>query len=85
MAMTADQYPHIHEPADGILACLGFNGRGLAMATAMGAQLARRIMDRSSPIDMPITGMKGMRFHACWPLGVRAAIAYGRLSDFLGL
>lgn len=85
LAMTADQYPHIHEPAAGILACLGFNGRGVAMATAMGAQLAGRIMDRSSQFDMPVTGMKGMRFHACWPLGVRAAVAYGRFSDFLGL
>jgi glycine/D-amino acid oxidase-like deaminating enzyme len=85
LAMTRDQYPHIHEPDDGVLACLGYNGRGIAMATAMGDQLARRLVNPSSEFDMPITGMKGIRLHALWPLAVRAAIARGRLSDFLGI
>src|SRR5271167_1014053 len=40
LAMTTDQYPHIHEPAPGIIACLGYNGRGVALSTAMGVQLA---------------------------------------------
>jgi glycine/D-amino acid oxidase-like deaminating enzyme len=84
LAMTADHYPHIHEPADGVLTCLGYNGRGVAMATAMGAQLAHRILSPSAEIDMPITGLKSIRLHAFWPLAVRAAIAHGRLSDFLG-
>jgi glycine/D-amino acid oxidase-like deaminating enzyme len=83
--MTPDQYPHIHEPAEDVLICLGYNGRGIAMGTAMGAQLARRLMNRSSEFDMPITDMKSIRLHAMWPLAVRAAIAYGRLSDFLGI
>jgi glycine/D-amino acid oxidase-like deaminating enzyme len=85
LAMTADQYPHIHEPAEGVLACLGYNGRGVAMASAMGAQLARRCMNRSSEFDMPMTGMKPIRFHSMWKIGVRAAIAQGRLADFLGI
>jgi glycine/D-amino acid oxidase-like deaminating enzyme len=85
LAMTPDHYPHIHEPADGVLICLGYNGRGVAMGTAMGAQLAARILNRSSEFDMPITGMKSIPLHALWPLGVRAAIAHGRLSDFLGI
>jgi glycine/D-amino acid oxidase-like deaminating enzyme len=85
LAMTPDQYPHIHEPAEGVLICLGYNGRGIAMGTAMGAQLARRLMNRSSEFDMPITDMKSIRLHAMWPLAVRAAIAHGRLSDFLGI
>jgi glycine/D-amino acid oxidase-like deaminating enzyme len=85
LAMTPDQYPHIHEPADGVLICLGYNGRGVAMATAMGAQLARRLMDRSSEFDMPVTAMNGIRLHALWPLAVRAAVAHGRLTDLLGI
>jgi glycine/D-amino acid oxidase-like deaminating enzyme len=85
LAMTRDQYPHIHEPADGVLICLGYNGRGVAMGTAMGEQLARRIANASSEFDMPISGMKSIRMHAMWPLAVKAAIAYGRLSDFLGI
>jgi glycine/D-amino acid oxidase-like deaminating enzyme len=84
LAMTPDQYVHVHEPAAGVLVCLGYNGRGVAMATVMGAQLARRILDRSSPFDMPISDMKTIRLHAGWPLAVHAAVAYGRFRDFLG-
>ena len=58
LAMTRDHYPHIHEPARGVLACLGYNGRGVAMATAMGAQLARRIAHPLAPFDMPVTAMR---------------------------
>jgi glycine/D-amino acid oxidase-like deaminating enzyme len=32
LAMTLDEYPHIHQPARGVVACLGYNGRGVAMA-----------------------------------------------------
>jgi glycine/D-amino acid oxidase-like deaminating enzyme len=85
LAMTPDHYPHVHEPADGVLICLGYNGRGMAMGTAMGAQLAGRIMNPSSEFAMPITGMNSIPLHALWPLAVRAAIAHGRLSDFLGI
>ena len=85
LAMTQDQYLHVHEPAGGVLACLGYNGRGVAMAAAMGAQLARRLANPSSEFAMPITGMKAIRFHSLWKLGVRAAIVHGRLRDFLGI
>jgi glycine/D-amino acid oxidase-like deaminating enzyme len=84
LAMTPDHYPHIHEPANGVLICLGYNGRGVAMATVMGAQLARRILNPNAELDMPITGMKGIPLHAFWPLAVRAAIAHARLSDYFG-
>jgi glycine/D-amino acid oxidase-like deaminating enzyme len=85
LAMTPDHYPHIHEPADGVVICLGYNGRGVAMGTAMGAQLARRILDRSSRFDMPITDMKSIPLHGFWPLAVTAAVAHGRLADFIGI
>jgi len=44
LAMTADHYPHVHEPGPGALVYLGCNGRGVALATAMGQQLARRLI-----------------------------------------
>ena len=85
LAMTRDQYPHVHEPAPGIMACLGYNGRGIAMATTLGAQIAKRIRQPESDFDMPITGLKTIGLHALWPLAVRAAIARGRIADALGL
>jgi glycine/D-amino acid oxidase-like deaminating enzyme len=84
LAMTRDQYPHLHEPAAGIIACLGYNGRGVAMATSMGAQIAQRLADPGGLFSMPITDLKTIGFHSLWPLAVRAAIARGRVADFLG-
>jgi glycine/D-amino acid oxidase-like deaminating enzyme len=83
LAMTRDHYPHVHEPAPGVLICLGYNGRGVAMATAMGAALARRIAHPREPFDMPITDLRPIPMHALWPLAVKAAILSGRLRDFL--
>jgi len=33
--------PHLHELAPGLRAALGYNGRGVAMATVLGTLLAR--------------------------------------------
>lgn len=85
LAMTRDAYPHLHEPARGVLVSLGYNGRGVAMATTMGRVLAARVLDPAAQIDMPVTGMKQIPLHPLWPLAVRAAIARGRLGDSLGL
>ncbi len=85
LAMTRDQYPHVHEPATGLLACLGYNGRGVAMATTMGAQLAQRILDPGASFPMPITTIEPIGLHSWWPLAVRAAILRGRIADRLGL
>jgi glycine/D-amino acid oxidase-like deaminating enzyme len=85
LAMTRDQYPHIHEPAPGIIACVGYNGRGVALGTAMGRQIATRIANPSTPFDMPISSINPIAWHGLWPIAVRAVIAGGRLRDVLGI
>jgi glycine/D-amino acid oxidase-like deaminating enzyme len=86
LAMTADHYPHVHEPAPGALVYLGCNGRGVALATAMGPQLARRLIEGEAvEIDMPITTLKPIRFHALWPVAVKSVVLYGRIRDRVGL
>jgi glycine/D-amino acid oxidase-like deaminating enzyme len=85
LAMTRDHYPHVHEPAPGVLICLGYNGRGVAMATSMGRALADRIAHPGSPFDMPLTPLMPIPMHALWPVAVKAAILSGRVRDFLGL
>ena len=85
LAITPDHYPHLHEPAPGVIAALGYNGRGVAMATAMGGEIARRILGASdAEMNMPITDLKPMPFHALWKTGVAARIVYGRIQDWLG-
>jgi len=86
LAITPDHYPHIHEPADGVLVCLGYNGRGVAMSTAMGPELARRVLGRAeAEIAMPITGIRGIPWHGLWRSAVQARVVYGRVRDFLGI
>jgi glycine/D-amino acid oxidase-like deaminating enzyme len=40
IGMTADGLPHVHRLADGVYAWVGCNGRGVALATALGGVLA---------------------------------------------
>jgi glycine/D-amino acid oxidase-like deaminating enzyme len=86
LAVTTDHYPHIHEPAEGVLVCLGYNGRGVAMSTTMGPQLARRTLGgAATEIDMPITTLKAIPFHGLWKTAVAARITYGRIRDLLSV
>jgi glycine/D-amino acid oxidase-like deaminating enzyme len=86
LAITQDHYPHVHEPHDDALVCLGYNGRGVAMSTAMGPQLAHRIIGgRAAEFDMPITTMREIPFHALWRSAVTARMIHGRIRDWLGL
>ena len=86
VAITTDHYPHIHELAPGVLACLGYNGRGVALATAMGPQLARRVLGGADArIDMPVTSLRTIPLHGLWRNAVAAGVAYGRIRDAVGL
>jgi glycine/D-amino acid oxidase-like deaminating enzyme len=86
LAVTQDHYPHVHEPHETVLACLGYNGRGVAMSTAMGPELARRVIGGpSAAIDMPVTAVREIPFHGLWRSAVMARMAYGRIRDWLGL
>ena len=86
LGVTPDFYPHLHEPAPGLIAALGYSGRGVAMATAMGGQVARRLLGTpAEALDMPVTSIKPMPFHAFWRLGVVAKVWEGRVLDRLGL
>lgn len=86
LAITADHYPHVHAPAENLLISLGCNGRGVALSTAMGAQLARRLIGGpKAEIDMPVTGIKPIPMHAFWRVGVTTAVLTGRVRDKLGV
>jgi glycine/D-amino acid oxidase-like deaminating enzyme len=82
LAMTRDSYPHVHEPKRGVLVCLGYNGRGVALATALGRALAGRILRPQEPFDMPLTALRPIPLHPLWPIAVKAAILRGRISDY---
>lgn len=67
VAVTEDHFPHLHEPAPGLIVALGYNGRGIAMATMIGRIVARRLLGaHESELELPVTGIKPFRFHAFW-------------------
>jgi glycine/D-amino acid oxidase-like deaminating enzyme len=82
VAMTPDHLPHLHEVAPGIVAGLGYNGRGVAMATMMGTLLARRLLGESAEdLGFPVTPVRPMRLHRFSRIGAAAAIQYLRALD----
>src|SRR5213082_2233586 len=84
VAMTRDHLPHLHEPAPGLLAGLGYNGRGVAMATVMGRLLAQRALGTpAAELGFPVTPLRPMPLHALSGIGARATIQYLRLADAL--
>lgn len=86
LAITRDHYPHVHEPDETVLVCLGYNGRGVAMSTAMGPELARRVIGgRDAEIAMPITGIRQIPLHGLWKSAVQARVIHGGVRDYLGL
>lgn len=86
LAISTDHFPHLHEPAPGVVAALAYNGRGVAMATAMGTQIAARLTGTAQEaLSMPVTDIKPIRFHSLWRTGVAARVTYGRIRDSLGL
>ena len=84
VAMTRDHLPHLHELAPGLLAGLGYNGRGVAMATMMGRLLARLALGvPAAELGFPVTAVLPVPLHALSGIAVRAAIQYLRLADAL--
>ena len=89
VAMTGDQVPHLHELAPGVLAGLGYSGRGIALATALGRELARAALGApardllipASPLSAPTI----FRFPALARTAVRSLMASYRLRDAMEL
>lgn len=79
VAMTWDHAPKLMRLADGVYAGMGFNGRGVAMATAMGGQLARAVMQQ--PTDLPLKPLYKTPFHGLRTLGIFGTLVQGRILD----
>lgn len=86
LAVTRDHYPHLHQPAPGLIACLGYNGRGVALSTAMGGEIAKLVSGVDArEIDMPVMPIRPIALHGMWRMAVAAKVAEGRLRDRFGL
>ena len=63
VALTLDGLPHIHELTPGVYTGLGFNGRGVGMATLMGKWLANLVRDNQLDEQcIPVTRLNPIAF-----------------------
>ena len=64
IAVTPEMMPHLHEPAPGVLAGLGFSGRGIAMTSVMGRALSAKLLGTSADdLPFPVVPITPLPFH----------------------
>lgn len=64
IGVTPTMRPHMLEPAKGVLAGMGFSGRGIAMTSVMGRALARKVLgSANADLPFPITAPQPMKLH----------------------
>ena len=86
VALTRDQLPGLHLLAPGVMAGLGYNGRGVAMATVMGKVLADWASGMpENDLDFPVTDVSPIPFHQFRNLGLGPTVAALRMLDRVGL
>ncbi len=81
VAMTPQHRPLMLTLDQGVYAGFGYNGRGVAMATMMGQQLARRITEGTAAL--PQDTSQPILLHGMYPLGVAGRMVGGRIRDRL--
>lgn len=86
VALTENHLPFLVEPAPGLVAAAGYNGRGVAMATAMGRVLADKASGvPDAELDFPLTRLHPIPFHGLRRPAIALAAAFKALQDRLGL
>jgi glycine/D-amino acid oxidase-like deaminating enzyme len=84
VAMTPDHLPHLHRPAPGLVAFTGCNGRGVALATALGRMLAEAALGApDEALDFPVTPVRPIPLHALRRPAVAATVLWYGLRDAL--
>jgi glycine/D-amino acid oxidase-like deaminating enzyme len=84
VAIHVDYMPRLHRPHPQLLAAIGCQGRGIAWQTAIGAELARVVIDpRYDPV-LPFSPIEPIPLYPLKALGVATTIAAYRALDRLG-
>jgi len=83
LALTMDGLPHLHKPAPGLFAALGYNGRGIALSSAFGKMIASWMGQEVEPI-YPITPIPTIGWHRLREPVMNVGIRWYWLKDRLG-
>ena len=84
IGLTLDGLPHVHEPAPNLHIGMGYNGRGVAMATVMGGWLAAKALRGEAP-PLPTTALAPIRWHRLRRPALALGIAWAWVRDRIGL
>ncbi|MFK7992940.1 MAG: NAD(P)/FAD-dependent oxidoreductase [Granulosicoccus sp.] len=84
LAVTKSGLPFMHEVAPGLIAGMGFNGRGVGMGTMMGRELARYVLNANpNATGFPLSRPKTFAMHRFHRAGVNMAVKWYALQDHL--
>ena len=84
IAVTDDHLPHLHEPQKGLLAGLGYNGRGVAMSNIMGRVMAQRVLGAvPGTLPFPVTDIAPMPLRNLKVMGLPYVIRWMKWMDYL--
>jgi sarcosine oxidase len=88
IAVTPEMMPRLHEPAPGVLAGLGFSGRGIAMTSVMGRTLSAKLLGTpDDELPFPVVPINPLPFHDLTrrliPLAAPAMTAKDRLDTLI--
>ena len=82
IALTADQYPRIHNLAKGVWSGIGCNGRGLALASLLGHDLAQLALGgNQAATTVPVTPLRPFPLHDAAAVAVAATVSAKRWLD----
>ena len=83
VAMTRDHLPHVHQPVPNLTITLGYNGRGVAMASALGTAIGAHLLDAANPLPLKLSAIRPLPLRGLHPFVVSRMIAYHRFRDWL--
>lgn len=82
VAITRDHFPRLNRLRDGVYSAVGYNGRGIAMATVLGRILAQKACEmHDDDLDFPVTPVAPIALHSLHRLAVGSAVAWNGLLD----
>ena len=78
--------PRVFRLAPGVIAALGYNGRGVAMSNALGAAVAAALREgKDDAIALPVEALRTIPFHGARLPVLALVTEFYRLRDRLGV
>ena len=86
VALTRDHLPHVHRPAPGLTLLLGYNGRGVGLATTLGTLVGAHLASPDDhPLPLPLTRIEPIPLHSLHRIYATAILQMYRLSDYIAV